>query len=267
MKTIKPLHIIYVADEYSRRIQTNPHYSLRAYARDLEVTASWLSEFMRGKKGISTSTAERISQSLNFSATESRLFLLSAQSHHSRSFKSRQEAQRELQNFIKSDSFKMLPKDFSLTGSWYHQAILELTELQDFKHNEKDIADRLRLPLSITQRAVAQLKEAKLLEVINGKMRSCISETESTVDVSSIGIRKYHEQIINKSLSALHEQSVQNREYTSVTFAFDASRIAEAKKALRKFQKQFMNDFYSESKTKDSVYQLSFQLFRLDQKR
>lgn len=267
MKTIKPLHIIYVADEYSRRIQINPHYSLRAYARDLEVTASWLSEFMREKKGISISTAERITQSLNFSATESRLFILSAQAHHSRSLKSRQQAQKELKNFIKSDFFKMHPKDFSLTGSWYHQAILELTELQDFKHDEKDIADRLCLPLTTVQQAIAQLKAAKLLEIVNGKMQSCISETESTVDVSSIAIRKYHEQIINKSLLALHEQSVQKREYTSVTFAFDSSRILEAKKALRKFQKQFMDEFYVESNSKDSVYQLSFQLFRLDKKR
>lgn len=263
----KPFHVQYLNNEYAHRFENNPRYSLRSFARDLSVTPSWLSDFLSEKKGLSPSSAERIAPILGLSATEERLFLLSAKAYHSRSIRTRKEAQKELSSLKKSESFKMRPNDFIATGTWYHQAILELTELEDFKHHETDIVDRLRLPLMAVKRALKDLQNAGLLEIKDGKMRSCFPETESSTDFPSAAIRRYHELIIQKSIKALHEQPVLEREYISVTLAFDASRATEAKKALRKFQKEFANEFYMNSNSKDSVYQLSLQFFRLDTKR
>jgi len=266
MDAHKPFHFTYIAEEYARRCQANPHYSLRAFARDLDVTPSWLSDFLSEKKGLSPLAAERFVTLLGFSNSEAKLFILSVKAHHSRSAKAREDAQKELATLKKSSSFKMMSKDFSLTGTWYHQAVLELTEVEGFSHQETEIAERLKLPLATIKRALVQLQEAGLLEIKNGKMKSCYPETESTIDLPSVAIRKYHEQIIQKGLTALNEQSVHQREYASTTFAFDASRTAEAKKALRKFQKEFADEFYTKSKNKNSVYQLSLQFFRIDQK-
>jgi uncharacterized protein (TIGR02147 family) len=217
------------------------------------------------KKGLSPSAAERFVPLLGFSTSEAKLFILSVKAHHSRSAKAREVAQKELATFKKISSFKMKPKDFSSTGTWYHQAILELTEVESFTHQDSEIAERLRLPLPTIKRALIQLQEAGLLEIKNGKMKSCFPETESTMDMPSVAIRKYHEQIIQKSLTALHEQPVHQREYSSATFAFEANRAAEAKKFLRKFQKGFAEDFYTNSKNKNCIYQLSLQFFRIDQ--
>ena len=45
---------------------------------------------------------------------------------------------------------------------------------------------------------------------------------------------------------------------------FSEKQMQEAKEYVRAFQKSFAEKFYSETKSKDSVYQLSIQLFRLD---
>ncbi len=267
MKIKGSFHIDYIKDEYARRTHQNPHYSLRAFARDLEVSPSWLSDFMVGKKGISEGAALRICRKLGLTVSEEKIFCLSAKAKHSRSPQERETAAKELNNMKRSSAFAMKPKDFIKTGAWYHQAILELTELDDFSHHEFEIVERLRLPLAAIRRALTDLQEEGLLEIKNGKMRAMFLETESTMDIPSVAVRKYHEQILQKGISALHEQAVQQREYGSATFAFDVSRVEEAKAVLRKFQKDFSNEFYISSENKDSVYQFSFQFFRMDQKR
>ncbi|MEK2690855.1 TIGR02147 family protein [Bdellovibrio sp. GT3] len=267
MKLDQSFHYKYLADEFARRSNANPHYSLRSFARDLEVTPSWLSDFLSNKKGMAPKTAERLSVLLGMALTESRVFILSSKAFHSRSEKDRKAATLELASFKQTKSYKMRPKDFSATGTWYHQAILELTEVEGFSHHEYELMERLRLPQATIRRAIQDLIAAELLKIEDGKMKPCFPETESTMDISSIAIRNFHEQVLNKGIKALHEQTVTHREFGSTTFAFDDSKIDEAKKALRKFQKQFADDFYTKSANKNSVYQFSVQFFRIDRKK
>ena len=101
--------------------------------------------------------------------------------------------------------------------------------------------------------------------MLNGRLVSCYNETETEVDVPPAAIKKYHQEILDCAQRSLSEQRVQQREFTNMTLAFDSSRIKEARTAIRTFQKTFAQEFYQKDKKKDSVYQLSVQLFRLDQ--
>lgn len=264
--TTQNFHLNYLSTEFAKRIQRNPHYSLRSFARDLGVPPSWLSEFLNAKKGMSLTTAEKICRSLNLSLSETELFLLGVRAAHARNPKDRAEAAVLLKKYKKTEAFNMKPADFIEIDSWYHQSILELTEVEDFAHTENDIAQRLRLPAPTVKRAVASLQKFGLLKIKDGRMLATYPETESSLDTPSLAMRKYQEQILQKGANALHEQPNHMREFMSVTFAFEAERIAEAKKALRQFQKQFSSEFYNKSERKNSVYQFSLQFFRMDQK-
>ena len=54
----------FLGAEFSKRKLRNETYSLRAFARDLGVSASRLSEILSGKLGISEKTAETIASKL-----------------------------------------------------------------------------------------------------------------------------------------------------------------------------------------------------------
>jgi len=266
MEIGKSFHLKYLENEFAKRLQKNPHYSLRSFARDLEVPVSWLSEFLHSKKGMSHETAQSIGTILNLSSQELEIFTLSARAAHARRLEDRKAALAELKTYKVVDAFKMKTMDFADIGAWYHQTILELTEVDDFQHTELDIAQRLRLPLPTIKRAVQTLQNKGLLKVENGKMVALYSETQSPMDTPSLDMRRYQVQILEKATTALHEQPKESREFFSVTFAFNSKRMTEAKKSLRKFQKKFTDEFYSASDAKDSVYQLSVQFFRMDQK-
>jgi uncharacterized protein (TIGR02147 family) len=262
----RPFHIEYLADELLRRIEKNPHYSLRSFARDLQVAAGWLSEVLRSKKGMSTKMAEKISARIDLTRQEKKLFVLSAEACHSRTSKNRQQAKKRLDALKVTKTFKMTSAAFVEAGAWYHQAILELTELEEFSHTAIEISQRLRLPLSTINRALKELQNVGLLEILDGRMFAVFPETESTMHKPSIAIKKYHERILEKAVRAVYEQSIHEREFLSATFAFDSSRITEAKDAIRKMQKQFTDEFYGPSEKKNSVYQISLQFFRIDYK-
>ncbi|MGZ3748755.1 MAG: hypothetical protein ACXVCD_15580, partial [Pseudobdellovibrionaceae bacterium] len=46
-------------NELKYRLQRNPSYSLRAFAKALEMSAPHLSDILSGKKGLSLSSAQR----------------------------------------------------------------------------------------------------------------------------------------------------------------------------------------------------------------
>lgn len=259
-------HISYIANEFRLRMHRNPQYSLRSFARDLGVGAAWLSEFLNHRKGISEPKAMAICQALGLSQQEQSLFVLSVKALYSRSRLDREKAKRELRLFKSAPAFKMKEADFIEIGSWYHQAILELTEVNDFSHSVPDAAKRLGLPVGTVERAIEELISQGQLKISESKWVAVYPETQSTSDRPSQGIKEYHTQILDKAKLALSEQRVSEREFTTATFAFDADRIEAAKRAIRKFQKEFLDEFYSPDSTKDSVYQISMQLFRLDKK-
>lgn len=69
----------FLKNEFIDRQKKNQNYSLRAFSRDLDLSPSFLSDVMNGKKKISIDNALEVSRSLGWSWRESQLFLQTAQ--------------------------------------------------------------------------------------------------------------------------------------------------------------------------------------------
>ncbi len=72
-----PFHIQALKREFERRRKKNPQYSLRAYARSLELDPSALCRILAEKQPLSLKAAKRIQGKLNLSSDELHQFLLS----------------------------------------------------------------------------------------------------------------------------------------------------------------------------------------------
>ncbi|MNT50519.1 hypothetical protein D3C72_1874430 [compost metagenome] len=115
--------------------------------------------------------------------------------------------------------------------------------------------------------ALKRLIAGKQMVYENSKFQACHTESSTTFDIPSAGIKKFHLQMMSQAERALAEQPVQQREFTNMTLAFEGERAEDAQKFIRKFQQEFAEKFYpNKAQQKDSVYQLSIQFFRLDQK-
>lgn len=72
-----PHHIEMLLREFAKRKETNPRYSLRAFARFLDMSSATLSRVLANRQEISLSASKKIIKKLNFSEHESLVFVRS----------------------------------------------------------------------------------------------------------------------------------------------------------------------------------------------
>ncbi|MGZ3796604.1 MAG: helix-turn-helix domain-containing protein, partial [Pseudobdellovibrionaceae bacterium] len=65
--------------ELRTRQKSNSSYSLRAFARDIQLSPGYLSDLMKGKKKVSVDTAMKISKALSWSWRDTQVFLQMSQ--------------------------------------------------------------------------------------------------------------------------------------------------------------------------------------------
>jgi uncharacterized protein (TIGR02147 family) len=266
MKTKQFNYIDILKHQLELRSAKNSSYSLRAFARDLDLNPSRLSEILSKKKGLSLSAANLLADKLGLNAEEKEFFLLSVNAQHSRSLKVKDQALATLtEKLTPEKKIKQLEQqEIEQAYNWYHTAILELTELKDCEHTVEWFAKKLKLKKVIIKNALERLEKIGWLKMEDGIYKSSYIESETTFDVPSSTIRKYHEEVLKKAEQSLLTDSILEREFLNMTLAFSQEQMKEAKEAIRSFQKDFADKFYPKEKAKDSVYQLSVHLFRLD---
>lgn len=249
----------FLLEEFRSRRSRNPHYSLRAFARDLGMPASKLSQNLRGLCGISVAKAEKIAAKLQLRDDEKQLFLALVESQHARSRVARQQALRSLQKIREEKINEISLEKFSTIRDWYHMAILEMTEIKGFQPDFTWIAEKLGLPADLVKEAVHRLQNLELLRIEDGKWIPSELDTELPGGVPSRTIREHHKQILTKAIVAVDGVGVEKREYSSMTFAVDESMLNEMKAHVREFQRKVAR--MSQQGEKNSVYVLSVQLF------
>lgn len=85
---------------FELRKKRNPRYSLRRYAKDLELTPMHLSYILRGQRGLSRKKAEAITKVLRLSHSDRKKFLQLVSALSARAFRERNLAQLGLRNLM-----------------------------------------------------------------------------------------------------------------------------------------------------------------------
>lgn len=252
------------------RCQANPRYSLRAFARDLELSPSRLCLILKNKQGLSEEFAKRIAKSLNFTATESAHFINLVLASDARKKDTRIKALKDLTKKINQNPEQRLlqVEAFKIISDWYHFAILELTKVKGFKGDSGWIAKRLNISSHQVEGAVERLLNLKLLQYKKGKLVA--TDTRITTDHTdhAEANRRFHQQILEKALNATTFQPIEERDYTGVTVAIRVADLPEYRRRITEFRRE-LNRFAEtsiENKSADEVYNLSIQFFRISEK-
>jgi uncharacterized protein (TIGR02147 family) len=253
-------------NEYSYRKKGNPKYSLRAFSRDMKMSPGFLSEVLKNKKKVSIDKAMQISSALGWSWRQSQVFLQTTQLGHAKSKKAQKFLKSELQKsealYGEFDRLKL--SKFSSISNWYYMAVLELTEVPEFRADASWIARALGIEKNQAEDALEKLKVAGLL-IQDENLKLKKKANMSLPDTSSSDIRKFHRQHLTNAANAIEEQEMDKRHFSGVTMAIDPSKLPEALTLIREFRSRMAS--LLESGTKQSVYHLAVQLYQLDHKK
>ncbi len=252
----------YLRSVLEKRCQQNPRYSLRAFARDLGLTPSYLSEVINGKRNLTLNQAGRFSENLLFTDKEMNYFSDLIQVEHSKSEKIRSIATRRISKIRDQSKFSEVELDaFNVISDWYHSAILELTETKEWKSDPKWIAKRLGISVIEASEGLSRLIRVGILAEVEGIVKKSKAKFKVGKDTPSTAIRSHHKQILAKANVALEEQGLNEREFGSLTIAVPSDKIDDYKKLIREFK----NNLHSlnEGQDCDEVYTLGIQFFRI----
>ncbi|WP_374074629.1 TIGR02147 family protein [Bdellovibrio bacteriovorus] len=247
--------------ELGRRCKTNPRYSLRAFARALNINPSHLSKILNGQISISEEKFEHFAGVL--SLPQQTVEYLRRKETLIREISARDEWMKRVEKQV--DLLNLSLDQFHVMSDWYHYAILELTRTKDFKPNVTWIQQQLEISEEQTEAAIERLFRLNLL--IKNEQGQWIDNSEhatnGTPEFTAQALRHLQKQILQLAVNALETVPVEERLQSSMTMAVSRDQIAKAKQNIVTFQRAFATLLQEESSSKDAVYQLSVSFFPL----
>jgi uncharacterized protein (TIGR02147 family) len=256
MSLSQKYHVHLLSEGLTRKQRSNPRYSLRSYARDLDVHPATLSQVLKGKRPLPFKDARKVAHRLGLSPKQQTLFFESF-----------------LQSKTKLDSIQVDPNDerfmldesyFKVIAEWEHYAVLTLFDTEGFVPSVEMISSRLGVLETRAQVVLDNLHGAGLLNSENGKVIKAHPSVRTTEDIRSQALKRSHLETLEIGMKKLEETDVELRDYSSMNLAIDPQKITEAKTIIREFRQKMASLLRDGQKTE--VYQLAIQFYPLTQK-
>jgi uncharacterized protein (TIGR02147 family) len=231
--------------EFESRRAKNPKYSLRAFARDLEVQPATMSHFLKRKRVPSPAFRERAYVMLNLSVDQ----------------------RRQLENGA-DEIFRFSEMDMDIfvsLSNWYYDAILELLRTKGIKSQEGFVAKRLGISVAEAESAINRLMQMGMIKQMPNKTWVVNNENTLTYggDQTNFALQNLQRQLMEKAIIALQEVPKKNREQASMTMAVNKNDLPEVKQRIKKFQQELCEFLQRPNRDADEVYQLVTSFFPL----
>lgn len=268
-----PIHVLQYA--FEERKLKNDKYSLRAFARDLGMSATHVGRILKGQRNLTYKQAEQVASAFKFSKTQSTEFvqkvILSSPEGSKVSKHLREKTDIQHKNDSRYRPAKMMDysaEKFKAISEWQHLAIMNLTCLKNFKNSFDWIAKRLGITKACAEQSVKRLLDLGLLvkDPVKGLVETDLN-LYIGVKQSEPEMRNYERSLIEKALRELEKTETADfnlRLINGINFPVASDSIPEIREMILEFQRKIIQ--YVKDHPSDEVYQLNCQLFPLTQK-
>lgn len=239
---------IYLEREFLSRMERNTRYSLRSFARDLDIEPSFLSKLIRGKQKLTSNTLVRLAEKLNIQDNEIDTYL--------------RKSAENLCVYHVIDQEKFLH-----ISNWTLFSLIELFKIKDFKQDTYWISQRLRVSEKAILSALFKLEEFKFIKQVDNEWKlQTKGNTWSNLFSSTQSRRDLQKDLLDKAIEAIDYVPYEYRQNSSLTIACDEALVPEVKQKIKDFSDHLDNFIHKKGK-QDSVYQLCVSFFPLTDKR
>jgi uncharacterized protein (TIGR02147 family) len=268
---------------FNAKRRSNPLYSIRALARDLELSASYVSRILKGEKPFPARRFQQISKALGLDDIGQRLLAQAvleekastqAQRMGSAALRSSQSLgtptgkisrASKKPNFVEYEDLPHVAR--SLLESPCALALLDLVTCRDFQANESWIAQRLGSTSAQVRVALKLLFDLDLLNESNGTWVKKSKKMRLPTPASNRWVREYHKNSMKRAIDELEKKfsnaDFEKRSIASISFAANMNNFNRAKQRLIEAMYE-VAEILAEGDCGE-VFQLNWQLFPLTQ--
>lgn len=258
----------YLNRELSARRKKNPAYSLREFARDLEMSPQKLSQVLRGVTGLSSEAATSLAQKMSLTEHEKEIFLASVEVKHHRSSTVRKLAQQKLDRLISDQGTETVSlENYKKFLDWYFAPIYFMVDFEDFEPSAKYVAKKLKIDVAQAQKAIDLLfEEGLLLKDEKGRWKKGKSSLLISAPKSTEEIRNYYKSHLTKAIESIEEVPPEERDLSVGTVSLNQEDYQWIKEEIKVFRRSLLKKISDKTTNEDRVYALSIQFFPLDRK-
>lgn len=259
-------HRDYLKKELQARTQRRPLYSQRAFARDIGLSPSSVSDYFKGRMRLSTGRISQISKSINLTAEQKQHWIDLVESKFSKSPELKKVSQLRVKARIQAQSHSISVDHFKVISEWFHLAFLELIDMDAKKYSDMKVAAAaLGIPLKTLKVGVKRLQEMEFLKLSAEGFYSVDASTQLGDLIPSEAVRQYHSQILKKATQALETQDMSRRFNSSTIVALPKYEVDKIMEDLKSLAIRFLDPYLMQAQTTemDSLYCLSIQFFDL----
>ena len=239
----------WLAREFNTRKAKNASFSLRAFARWLQISPAQASQLISGKRPFSKKMAQSLSGRLDLTPLERRRFLQACLGTGPEPLPSQKVPTRYLD--LEEDRFKLI-------SEWYHFAILSLTRTPGARPDPRWIGRRLGIVSTLASQALSRLERLGLIE-LKPVFRQVGDPIRVLPREASLAVRKYHRQNLQLAAEKLEQVPKDKRIFHSLTVALDPRRLPELQSLIQRTMNEASESF--EGGRPSEVYTLALQLF------
>jgi len=230
-------------------------------------STSWLTSVLKGVKGLSKATANKLSLLLKHSPIESRYFETLVYFNQSKTLDDRNRHYRELVALQKlKDVRTVKPGQYDFYSTWYHSAVRSLIGMHSFGSGAKDferLASLVTPPITASQaRKSVKLLEQLDLITLNGKGVFELTSSAITTgeNIRSLSVANFQRETMRLAQEALDRYPRDQRYIGTVTVGVSAAAFEQIRKVLMD-----ANDKIAEIANADAdanrVFQVNVQAF------
>lgn len=221
--------------ELGRRCAANPRYSLRAFAKALEVSPANLSLILNGKRVASARTVSKMIARLDLTPLD---------------------RQKLWPTDVESPVDNLDLSTVERICHWLSYALLSLALTKNFRGDEKWAAKRLGVSVHEVRVSRDALISAGLMDENWRPKRSSLRINNA---VTTAMTRQFQRQLIAKALESMENDPMPERDLTSITFAMSPEQMPRVKEEIRKFRLK-MAALFEQAKVSEEVYNLTVQI-------
>lgn len=216
--------------ELARRCARSRQYSLRAFAKFLEMDHSTLSQLLRGRRRLTERTVRRCGMRLGLDAESVAEFICAEQCANPSDDAALGEVRR------------LASETASLVAEWQHYAILELTRLEDFCPDSRWIARVLGLGVDEVNIALQRLLHLGMLTMDRPDRWSDRTgdTTASLRGFTQAALTRFVEQSRERLLEMLRDPEPSRCAYSATTLALPTSLLPEVIARIERFRRELL---------------------------
>jgi uncharacterized protein (TIGR02147 family) len=250
-------------DEYTARTH-GKSYSLRSFARDLDIDPAQMWRVLSFKQHLSPTRARHVATHLFQDERRRDWFVALAELELSSDPQLRAELEKKIHRLApRSAPAPFDESKLQALADWRHVTLLALMGIDGFTEDHQAIATRLECSRDEVGKMVNRLIDAGLVN--RDPQGKLVKESKSLVSRSELPshrLRLLHKQFIQKGMTSLDEQPLDRRHVVSKTLSFDAQAMPRFKALVRDFFRD-VSDLAAGVEHKSTVYQLNLQMFDL----